>query len=102
MASGEKATNPMQHAPVKTKSKHRTLGWLTIRRPRSKNKYVLQDAEPHNGHHPDVSGRSKTDEELEEDVPTLLERLKVCVISCKIYLHGNVSFDLSLFTCKFI
>ena len=81
MASGEKATNPMQHAPVKTKSKHRTLGWLTIRRPRSKNKYVLQDAEPHNGHHPDVSGRSKTDDELEEDVPTLLERLKVRVIS---------------------
>ncbi|XP_072031131.1 uncharacterized protein [Amphiura filiformis] len=92
MASSEKATNSMQHVQVKTKSKHRTLGWLTIRRPRSKNKYVLQDAEPHNGHHPDISGRTKTDEELEEDVPTLLERLKIAE-SARMDTHSLVTLQ---------
>lgn len=102
-ASSEKTTNNvMQHVQVKTKSKHRTLGWLTLGRSRSKNKYVLEDAEPHNGYHPEMSPNCKTDDELEEDVPTLLERLKVRSLFTKFKIgkmSGERSWNCFIFWC---
>ncbi|XP_033640424.1 uncharacterized protein LOC117300748 [Asterias rubens] len=57
----------------KTKPKHRTLGWLTIRRSR-KNKYNLQDASPNCYLHPD-DGPLANGVVDEDDIPKLVERL---------------------------
>ena len=64
----------------KTKPKHRTLGWLTIRRSR-KNKYNLQDARPNCYLHPD-DGPLANGVVDEDDIPKLVERLHVSQINC--------------------
>ncbi|XP_038073504.1 uncharacterized protein LOC119741711 [Patiria miniata] len=62
----------------KNKSKNRSLGWLTIRRSRSKNKYNLQNALPHASQHPDDrSGEGPLGNVDEDDIPKLVERLRI-------------------------
>ncbi|XP_022105314.1 uncharacterized protein LOC110987148 [Acanthaster planci] len=62
----------------KNKSKNRSLGWLTIRRSRSKNKYNLQNAVPHACQHPDDrSGQDSLGYVDEDDIPKLVERLRM-------------------------
>ncbi|XP_072163844.1 uncharacterized protein [Diadema setosum] len=61
-----------------TRSKQKYRGWLTIRRSKpSKKKYNVQDAIPHNSPIPDEVPFGKVTENDDEDVPTLIQRLKV-------------------------
>lgn len=57
--------------PAKQKPKYR--GWLTIRRSKPKNKYNLHNGQVKESILPYVPST----DEREEDVPTLLRRLKV-------------------------
>ena len=60
------------------RSKQKYRGWLTIRRSKpSKKKYNVQDAIPHNSPIPDENTNGKVIENDDEDVPTLIQRLKV-------------------------